>query len=504
MKRFLTWLVKKPISVSVLILLQLSLVYLFIYQMSLRVSEAYALLQVLNVFIVLYILNRYDNPSYKLTWIVFILVVPLVGGITYLMFGGRKIPKDLRHGIRQLGLDEPFLKQDPKVIAKISDPHLKKQVHYLYEFNGLPVFDHTDIVYHPSGEAKFDAMMLALKAAKTYIFLEYFIIKPGFVWDSVYDVLKAKVAKGVDVRLIYDDAGCGQMGIDFLEQLRAVGIKAEVFNPIRPVLAITMNNRDHRKIVVVDGQVGFLGGINLADEYINRTHPFGHWKDTAIEVRGDAVYGLTLMFLQFYDFLSNSSSDFQAFKGKAKRSANAGFIQLYSDSPTDDEPVSQTMHLNLINSAQSSITILTPYLIVGYEMMTALVAEAKSGVKVKIIVPHIPDKKYVFEVTQSNYAFLIKNGIEIYEYLPGFMHAKMIVVDDRVATVGTANLDFRSYFLHYECGALICASPAIDAIVEDVSQTLEKCVQISLEDAESTPLVVKFARAILTLFSTLL
>jgi cardiolipin synthase A/B len=504
MNKLIAFLIKKPISVSILILLQLGFIYLFVFFMSVRLTETYFILQVLNVILVVYIINRYDNPSYKLTWIVFILVVPLVGGITYLMFGGRKVPKDLRSGIKQLSPHEPLLEQNEKVIERIKDPFLLKQTNYLYEYNGMPVFEQSKVIYHRSGESKFEAMMQAIKAAKDFIFLEYFIIKPGFLWDTLFDVLKEKIEAGVDVRFIYDDMGCSFMGLEFLDELRQAGIKAYSFNPIRPILAITMNNRDHRKIAVIDGQIGFIGGINLADEYINLTHPFGHWKDIAIEIRGEAVYGLTLMFLQFYDYLAQVTSDFHQYRVETKKYRGQGYIQLYSDSPTDDEPVSQMMHLNLINSARTSITIMTPYLIVGYEIIIALIAAAKSGICVKVIVPHIPDKRYVFSVTQSNYEHLIQNGIEIYEYLPGFMHAKLILVDNRVATIGTANLDFRSYFLHFECGALLFDSPSLTLIREDVESTLEQCVQITLEDAQSIPLVIKFWRAILNVFSTLL
>lgn len=504
MNKLIAFLIKKPISVSILILMQLGFIYLFVYFMSVRLAETYFILQALNIILVVYIINRYDNPSYKLTWIIFILVVPLVGGITYLMFGGRQVPLDLRSGIKQLSVHEPILEQNQAIIDKIKDPFLLKQTSYLYEYNGMPVFEHSKVLYHNSGEAKFEALIKALKTAKNFIFLEYFIIKPGFLWDTLFDVLKEKVKAGVDVRLIYDDMGCSFMGVDFLDELRQAGIKAYSFNPIRPILAITMNNRDHRKIAVIDGQIGFIGGINLADEYINLTHPFGHWKDIAIEIKGDAVYGLTLMFLQFYDFLAQETSDFQAYRVESKKYRGEGYVQLYSDTPTDDEPVSQMMHLNLINSARSSITIMTPYLIVGYEITIALIAAAKSGIKVKIIVPHIPDKRYVFSVTQSNYEYLIQNGIEIYEYLPGFMHAKLILVDESVVTIGTANLDFRSYFLHFECGALIFGTPSLKPIREDVEHTLSQCIQITLEDAQSVPLVIKFWRAILNVFSTLL
>ena len=314
----------------------------------------------------------------------------------------------------------------------------------------------------------------------------------------------SKVKEGVDVKLIYDDAGSKSLPYEFLEDCRALGIKAFAFNPLRPILAIYMNNRDHRKIAVVDGRIGFIGGMNLADEYINRISPFGHWKDVAVQFEGEAVYSLSLMFLQFYDHVSKEISDYSWYYGNPKKYENVGYVQNFSDSPTDEEPVSQFTHLNLINSASSYIYIMTPYLVIGYEIMIALVNAAKSGVDVRIMVPHIPDKKYVFSVTRSNYEYLTQNGVRIYEYLPGFLHAKVMVADDRVAIVGTTNLDFRSYFLHFECGSLIIDDPSIKDIVDDCKDTLSKCIEITYEESKNVNFMVKLWRAILNMFSTLL
>ncbi len=504
MKRLINFLVKKPISVSILILLQLGLIYMLIYLLSVRLTEFLFIVQVLNMMIVIYILNKNDNPSYKMTWIIFILGIPLVGGITYLMFGGRKVPRDIRTGIKELNNGQAILIQEKAVMDSIHEKEYLRQARYLYDNTGFPIYKNTKVTYLSSGEAKFEALVNALKSAEKFILLEYFIIKEGYVWSTIKEILVSKVKEGVDVKLIYDDAGSKSLPYEFLEDCRALGIKAFAFNPLRPILAIYMNNRDHRKIAVVDGRIGFIGGMNLADEYINRISPFGHWKDVAVQFEGEAVYSLSLMFLQFYDHVSKEISDYSWYYGNPKKYENVGYVQNFSDSPTDEEPVSQFTHLNLINSASSYIYIMTPYLVIGYEIMIALVNAAKSGVDVRIMVPHIPDKKYVFSVTRSNYEYLTQNGVRIFEYLPGFLHAKVMVADDRVAIVGTTNLDFRSYFLHFECGSLIIDDPSIKDIVDDCKDTLSKCIEITYEEAKNVNFMVKLWRAILNMFSTLL
>jgi len=313
-----------------------------------------------------------------------------------------------------------------------------------------------------------------------------------------------KAKEGVEIRFMYDDAGAATLPHDFNETVRKAGIQVAVFNPIRPVLAIRMNNRDHRKIAVVDGKVGFIGGMNIADEYVNIKSRFGHWKDVAVKIEGEAVYSLTLMFLQFYDYTAKIQSEYRSYHARTLKYENEGFVQTFSDSPTDDEAVSENAHLNLINTASRYIYIMTPYLVIGYEMVSALCTAAKSGIDVRIMVPHIPDKKYVFAVTRSNYEYLTKNGVRIYEYTPGFVHGKVMVADDRIAIVGTSNLDFRSYFLHFECGALIIDSPAIKDIVDDYEETLAKCEEITYDMARNVPFLIRLSRAILSVFSSLL
>lgn len=505
MKRIFHFLVKKPFSVSFLILLQLAGVYALVFFLSRQLQAIYFIQLALDLILVVYILNRWDNPSYKLTWIIFILGVPIIGSLTYLMFGGRKVPKQLRSGINAMSVGKkPVLVQNPDWPPLITETAFRRQSRYLFRNTGFPVYGNSRVLYYPTGEGKFEALLKDLEAAEKFIFLEYFIIKEGYVWTTIFDLLKRKVAQGVEVRFMYDDAGAGTLPHDFNEILRDAGIQVAVFNPIRPVLAIRMNNRDHRKIAVIDGKVGYIGGMNLADEYINRIVRFGHWKDVAIRIEGEAVYSLTLMFLQFFDYTAKIKSDYRSYHAKTPKYEGEGFVQTFSDSPTDDEAVSENAHLNMINMASKYIYIMTPYLVIGYEMTIALCTAAKSGIDVRIMVPHIPDKKYVFSVTRSNYEQLTLNGVRIYEYTPGFVHGKVMVADDRIAIVGTSNLDFRSYYLHFECGALLIDSPVIADIVQDYRETLEKCQEITYEMARNVPFLIKLGRAILNVFSAVL
>lgn len=504
MKKLAHQLVKKPFSVSVLILLQLFAIYTVVFTLSQRFENVYIIQLVANFIVVIYILNRFDNPSYKTTWIMFILGIPIVGVVTYLLFGGRKVPKALRIGINEMNAGQkPLLVQDEATLLKARRAADRRNVEYLLRNSGFPVYENSKVLYYPTGEDKFKALVSAIEKAEHFIFLEYFIIKEGIVWTKIFDLMKEKVKQGVEVKFMFDDAGATSLPHDFVDKLKATGVQVAVFNPIRPVLAIRMNNRDHRKIAVIDGLIGFIGGTNIADEYVNIKSRFGHWKDVAISIEGDAVFSLSMMFLQFFDFTSKTKSDYLSYKVSTEKFMGQGMVQPFSDSPTDDEAISENAHLNLINSASHYLYIMTPYLVIGFEMETALCNAAKSGIDVRILVPGIPDKKYVYSVTRSNYERLTKNGVKIYEYTPGFVHGKVMVADGKMAIIGTSNLDFRSYYLHFECGALIIDSPILEDIVSDYVETLNKSKEITLEMALQTPLFIKVYRAIMNVFAAL-
>ena len=349
-----------------------------------------------------------------------------------------------------------------------------------------------------------------LSQAKKYIFIEYFIINDGVMWRTILDILEKKAAEGVDVRLIYDGFGClTTLPYKYDEEIRKKGIKCVIFNPFRPFLNIIQNNRDHRKLCIIDGWVGFTGGVNLADEYINQRERFGHWKDTAVMLKGEAVWNMTIMFLHMWDVILRSREpvDYTKYLPHAihkEEFEGSGFIQPFSDTPLDHEIVGENVYMNIINRAKHYVYICTPYLIIDNEMMTSLCLAAKSGIDVRIMTPGIPDKKMVFLLTQSYYQQLIEAGVKIYEYQPGFLHAKSFVCDDEVAVVGTINLDYRSLYLHFEDGVWMYKNDAIADIKRDFLDTLEYCNPVGVEFCTGRKLPVRIMQNILRLFAPML
>ena len=348
-----------------------------------------------------------------------------------------------------------------------------------------------------------------LGKAEKYIFMEYFIIHDGSMWDSTLDILKQKASDGVDVRIIYDDFGCiTGLTKNYPNELEKYGIKCCIFNKLKPVLSPKLNNRDHRKICVIDGKTAFTGGINFGDEYINKKERFGYWKDTAVMIKGDAAFSLTAMFLGMWRYVTGNNEPLEKFyPAKVNEiipDKHDGYIQPYCDNPTDREAVGQNVYLNMINSAKEYILITTPYLIIDNAMRTALCNAAKSGVKVVIVTPGIPDKKLVFQVTRSNYSELLRAGVRIFEFSPGFIHAKMFVVDGKYATVGTVNLDYRSLYLHFECGLWMAHSTCIKDIENDIVKTLKVCREIPADFALNDRGIKGLFYAIVRVFAPLM
>ncbi|EDP11895.1 cardiolipin synthase [Amedibacillus dolichus] len=511
LRKLFNLLSKKIVIISGLILLQLFIFLGLILVLSEYFVPIYFILVILSVAMSIYIINKNDNPSFKIIWILFILAVPVFGGLIYLLFGGQKVPKALRkRDLESYGLyhDEAGQNMEIMELLEQEDSVAHKQARYLWKNAFYPIYQHTETTYFPIGEKKFEAMIEELKKAERFIFLEYFIIAPGVMWNTILEILIEKVKQGVEVRVMYDDFGCiTYLPNDYYLILRKLGIKAKVFNPVKPRLAIQMNNRDHRKILVIDGKVAMTGGINLADEYINEKERFGHWKDTSVMIKGEAVWNFTLMFLQFWNYdeeVRDNVYDYKASEEELCDIQQDGYVQPFSDSPTDEENVGENTHLNMINGANKYVYMTTPYLVIDQEMKTALLLAAKNGVDVRILTPHIPDKWYVFEVTRANYRDLIAGGVKIYEYTPGFVHAKSFVADDKMAVVGTVNMDYRSYYLHYECGIWFYRSSVVMDVKKDFLATLEKSHQVTLEECTEVSIFVRILRAILYLFSPML
>ncbi|WP_347028165.1 cardiolipin synthase [Intestinibacter bartlettii] len=490
-------------------ILQIGVISFFLLKYSESFFDFYLASLTLSIIIVFIIINNKSNPSYKIAWIVPVMIFPIFGGLFYLLYGGNKLStrEKLKMVIQNIEMTNS-LKQDDEIIKKIGDKSIyaKNQSEYILNYAKCPVYNNTETTYFKIGEEKFEALLRELKKAEKFIFLEYFIIQEGKMFNSILEILEEKAKQGVDVRLIYDDVGCiVTLPHNYKNTLEAKGIKCRVFNPIKPFFTRRLNNRNHRKIVVIDGDVGFTGGINLADEYINEYEKHGYWKDAGIMLKGDAVWNLTVMFLSMWDYIDNKEEDYIKFKPSKNKYYNSkGYVQPFDDSPLINEPIGETVYLNLINKAKDYIYINTPYLIIDNEMATALKIAAKSGVDIKIVTPYIPDKKFVHAVTKSYYESFIKDGIEIYEFTPGFMHAKTFVVDDEYGVVGSINLDFRSLYLHYECGVWLYKTESIKSMKDDYLETLKRCHKVTMEECKNTSSIRKVLRLIIRMFAPLL
>ena len=407
---------------------------------------------------------------------------------------------------------EPLRERQEEVCAyaKKQDDVAYKQMRLPLNVGSYPVYMEKDSKYYSVGEHMFSDMLEDIRNAKEYIFLEFFIMKQGEMYDLLIDALAERAKAGVHVRLIYDDMGCiDEFPRHFYKDLQKKGIHVACFNPFRPFLSIIMNNRDHRKIVIIDGVIAYTGGVNIADEYINTIERFGHWKDAGVRFTGDAVWSFTTMFLEMWSFITKGTEDFNKFKvmkneNQALMKEQKGFVQPYGDCPLDKRYLVEGIYLNLINHARDYVYIFTPYLIIGSELASALITAARSGVDVRIVTPAIPDKRMVFLLTQANYENLIHGGVKIYQYTPGFIHSKCMVVDDKYASIGTTNLDFRALYLHFECGTLLYRTDSVMQVKEDALNTFAVSRRISLEECENKNFFYQLFLSVMQLFSPLL
>lgn len=502
----------RTLIVILMLLIQLGLLVSFYHFLENYMIYIYGASIVLAVIVLLHIINDDTNPTYKMAWIIPVLVIPLFGTLlylyTHLQIEVRLLTK------RHAGLikeTRTFLEQEKEVLKELEkeDKYVASTVKYLAEYGGYPAYTNSSVKYFPLGEDKFKELKKQLKEAKHFIFMEYFIIQRGHMWNSVLDILEEKVKEGVEVRVMYDGMCCMVMlPYHYPEELKKKGIKCKMFSPIVPALSTYQNNRDHRKILVIDGNTAFTGGVNLADEYINEKERFGHWKDTAVMIQGDAVKSFTLMFLQMWNITEKQPENYLQYVSYTERIKGSmledGYVVPYADSPLDKENVGEQVYFDIIHQACKYVHIMTPYLILDNEMITALTHAAKRGVDTVIIMPHIPDKVYAFWLAKTYYRELIEAGVKIYEYTPGFVHAKVFVSDDDKAVVGTINLDFRSLYLHFECAAYFYKNSEIFSIERDFEETRKKCQIVTLEDCKNQPIGQKLCGSILRIIAPLM
>lgn len=485
----------RPVINGILILLQAIFLFLLFYHLSEISLLVYFLLMFIDVLIALALLNNNLNPAFKMPWLLLLVVFPVLGVFMYLLNGKMWNRKKYSKNHFQL---ENYQNQEKDFLAEIfkMDKEVYGQAKYIYDHVNCPIYKNTTSQYYRIGEDMYEAMLTDLKNAKKFIFMEYFIIEKGYMWDSILEILLQKKEEGLDIRVIYDDIGCiSKLPNNYYLELEKMGIPCISFNKFKPFLSIIYNNRDHRKILSIDGNIGYTGGINLADEYINRVDKFGHWKDTGIRLEGDAVASLTMSFLDTWSIFKEEKKSFQEYLPDNSVIKKGGYFIPYDDNPLKEEDVGATVYLNMINTATDYIYITTPYLILTYELILALVNASKRGVEVKIITPAIPDKWLVHAITQSYYPVLIQAGVEIYEYTPGFIHSKTFVCDDKIGIVGTINLDYRSLYHHYENAVWIYKDNVLKEMKKDFEETKEKCDFMDIQKYYNTPRYKRIAGA---------
>lgn len=465
-------------------------------------------LHILSILIVLNIVRTSRHLSSDLMWIILIMLFPVFGTFVYvLMLLSLLFGKTFRNIIKEQKKASSNYIQDESIIDEIrnDNPDYVSQLAFLHE-EGFPIYRNTDFEYYAPCENGFNVMLEELKKAENYIFMEYFIIEEGFMFNSILSILEEKVKQGVEVRIMYDDMGSlGTLPASYAKQLEKKGIKAVSFNRISPIINTIMNHRDHRKILIIDGKVAFSGGANLADEYINKKVKHGHWMDNIICIKGKAVWSYLVMLLTNWNALRHEDFDYSVFKNEdvVDETLFDGYIAPYAETPLDEELTGQSVYEDLLNSANKYVYIMTPYLIIDSEMINTLIHTAKKGVDVRIIMPGIADKQIVHDMGTTYYKQLIQGGVKIHEYEPGFVHSKVFICDDTYATVGTINLDYRSLYLHFENGTLLYKSKKIMDVKQNFFDTLEHCKKIQVEDTHVN-IVKGLFLSIIRIFSPLL
>ena len=489
MNKLLKKVFSRTVITALLIIIQVAWLVALLLRLGNSLPAIQTVLRILSLVAILFVIKSDMNPSYKIGWVLLIAVLPILGGLMYIIFGNKRPAKYMRDMLNaQLEKSAEYLGKQESITGEL-DGGAAGLFKYLEGSAGYPTAKDTTVRYYRVGEEMYADLIPELEKAEKFIFLEYFIIRPGEMWDSVLEVLKRKAAAGVDVRIIYDDMGCIDiLPANYNTTLEGWGIRTMAFNRFVPAVSLVMNNRDHRKITVIDGKVGFTGGINISDEYINAMERFGHWKDTGLMLKGPGVFNLTLMFLEMWNAFNKDGDEYADFIPETfeeKGDASDGYVLSFSDSPLDNECVGESVYTDMLYKAKDYIYITTPYLAIDSELQTALCMAAKRGVDVRMITPGIPDKKLVYRLTRSYYPTLLRSGVKIYEYTPGFIHAKSYVCDDELCVVGTINMDYRSLYLHFECGTLMYNNPEVKRVKQDDLETMEKCRKVELSDMKT-------------------
>ena len=477
--------IKRAVIVILGVLLQFGFEIITVLLFSEYIAIINIIYRLISVLIVLAIIKYSTRISNYLPWIILILIFPIFGTVLLITLGRSYSKNKLFKNILQKESEyEKFYIQDETIKKEIESKNLD-ELKYIMNYAKYPISKNNEITYYKCGEEFFPELLKELKKAKKFIFMEYFIINKGTMWNQILDILKEKASEGIDIRVMYDDMGSIAMLPDnYGNELEKYGIKCILFNKLSPFRGIFMNNRDHRKMTIIDGKVAFSGGVNISDEYINLTHPHGYWKDNGIKIIGDAIWNLTIMFLTMWNANIDEDKDITKFKYQFPKNKDLGYVSAYGSAPLHKDIIGEDIYLNMINGAKKYLYILTPYLIIDTDVINSLTRAAKRGVDVAIVVPGIPDKKIVYFMSSSYFEILINAGVKIYTYTPGFVHSKVFVCDDIKATVGTLNLDYRSLYLHFENGIYLENHKEITKIKEDVVNTITSSHQVTKKEAK--------------------
>lgn len=511
MTKIIAFLTSRLFIFGMSVLFQLYLVIMVVLYLGTNDVYIYALFYILSIVTILNIVSKKDNPVYKLAWVVPVALFPVLGWYLHFLLDRKRIYKTRVKRIEYVNEQTNKLTHNHDLIHEIppDDPTILRQITYINSVTDFPIYNHTQSEYLCTGEVFFQRLCSELNTAKKFIFMEYFIIEEGIMWNTILDILIKKANEGVEIKLIYDDIGCIQtLPHHYDKLLRKHGIQVHVFNAFTPSFDIFVNYRDHRKITVIDGNIGFTGGCNLADEYINERERFGIWHDAGIIIKGNAVWSLSVLFLQMWQYYQPDNLNYKKYLPPITSNDNystedCGYIMPYGDGPLDDHLVGENIYINIINSAKKYVSITTPYLILDNEMISALKVCALSGVKVSIITPSIPDKWYVHLISQYNYTSLIEAGVDIYEFKDGFIHSKTMVCDDEIGVVGTQNFDFRSFYLHFECGIYMYKTKSILDVRADHLKCMKYGNHITLKDCKKG-FFVRSLQSILNLFAPMM
>ncbi len=515
MKKALNAVSKIVFSRSLIIILMVAaqaavfpLLYIYLAKYAPYIIEISA--AIATVFVVI-VINKDEPAEFKLTWVVLLCVFPLLGLLFYIFVQSNWGMIGLRNKVNA-ELDSTkgklYTSDGTKEAIKSERPEIQRFAYYMEDKCSYPIYHNTKVTYFPTGEEKIEDIKNELKKATKFIFIEYFIIDKGVVWDSILEILKEKAAQGVEVRVMYDGLCCLLLlPYQYPNELKKYGIKAKMFSPLVPFLSTNQNNRDHRKILVIDGEVAYTGGVNLADEYANLKERFGYWKDVGVKLEGRAVMSFSMMFMQMWNIYGDEDLEYDKYLVEHPSRAlttHDGFVIPYGDSPTSRYETGKVVYSDVFAQGMQYIHIMTPYFIIDREFLSVMKYAGERGVDVKIILPSIPDKKIAYWIARTFYPQLLSAGIKIYEFLPGFVHAKMMVSDDMIGTCGSVNLDYRSFYHHFECGVYLYNNSAVVDMEKDFINTLEKCREVTYEYYKQIPLYQRFFGHIFKLFAPLL